>query len=72
MVRLTVELEYLDQIEKLEAQVSRLEKKLTEIHEITQDTTLSVPCWQKLQNIEATAASALGNIEHRPQARDVL
>ena len=37
----------------------RLRRKLEEIHDITQDTTLNVECWQKLQNIEATATSAL-------------
>jgi len=42
-----------------------LVKKLEEIHDITQDTTLSVECWQKLQNIAATAASALASIKER-------
>ena len=37
----------------------RLRRKLEEIHDITQDTTLHVDCWQKLQNIAATSASAL-------------
>jgi hypothetical protein len=37
----------------------RLYRKLNEIHDIAQDTTLGVECWQKLQNIEATASSAL-------------
>jgi len=40
-----------------------LVKKLEEIHDITQDTTLGVECWQKIQNIEATAASALASIK---------
>jgi hypothetical protein len=40
-----------------------LVKKLEEIHDITQDTTLHVECWQKLQNIAATAASALASIK---------
>ena len=40
-----------------------LVKKLEEIHDITQDTTLHIECWQKLQNIAATAASALSSIK---------
>jgi hypothetical protein len=40
-----------------------LVKKLEEIHDIAQDTTLHVECWQKLQNIAATAASALASIK---------
>ena len=40
-------------------EIARLRKKLEEIHDITQDTTLHIECWQKLQNIAATAASAL-------------
>ena len=37
----------------------RLRRKLQEIHDITQDTTLHIECWEKLQNIAATSASAL-------------
>lgn len=46
-------------IVELMASVSRLREKLTAIHEITQFDTM-VPEWQRLQNIAATAASALG------------
>ena len=42
-----------------------LVKKLEEIHDITQDKTLDVLCWQKLQNIAATAASALASLKER-------
>jgi hypothetical protein len=38
----------------------RLRSALTIIHDITQDTNLNVPCWQHLQNIAATASTALG------------
>lgn len=48
-------------------EIERLRKKLEEIHDITQDTTLHVECWQKLQNIAATAASAL-TPSHRADA----
>jgi len=34
-------------------EIKRLRAKLDAIHDITQDN--SVPCWQKIQNIEATA-----------------
>ena len=37
----------------------RLRRKLHEIHDITQDMTLHIECWEKLQNIAATSASAL-------------
>ena len=40
-------------------------KKLEEIHDITQDTTLGMECWQKIQNLAATAASALASIKVR-------
>ena len=44
--------------------VERLRRKLEEIHDITQDTPRSgVECWQKIQNIAATALSALALIE---------
>jgi hypothetical protein len=43
------------------AKETSLRSKLVEIHDITQDTTLGVECWQKLQNIAATAASALSS-----------
>lgn len=46
-------------IVELMAAVSRLRDKLTIIHEIAQFDTI-VPEWQRLQNIAATAASALG------------
>src|ERR1035437_10217600 len=48
-----------DSSEAYRADCERLCKKLEEIHDITQDTTLGVECWQKIQNIAATAASAL-------------
>ena len=37
----------------------RLRKAIEVIHDITQDTTLNVPCWQHLQNIAATASQTL-------------
>lgn len=37
----------------LQAEIERLQRQLSDIHEITQDN--SVPAWSKLQNIEATA-----------------
>lgn len=39
-------------------QNGRLRKALESIHDITQETK-NVPCWQALQNIEATASRAL-------------
>lgn len=36
----------------------RLRQALIIIHEITQETK-NLPCWQALQNIEATASTAL-------------
>ena len=46
------------EIVKLMAAVSRLREKLTAIHEIAQFDTI-VPEWHRLQNIAATARSAL-------------
>lgn len=47
----------------------RLRRKMEEIHDITQDTTLNVECWQRLQNIAATAASALAPANRGDQAQ---
>jgi hypothetical protein len=46
-----------------------LRKKMKEIHDITQDTMQ--PAWQALQNIAATASSALSST-HRPDDIETL
>jgi hypothetical protein len=47
-------------------ELPRLRKKLEEIYDITQDTTLHFECWEKLHNIAATAASALSSANRVP------
>lgn len=49
-------------IVELMATISRMREKLTFIHEIAQ-FDVKVPEWQRLQNIAATAASALGEAD---------
>lgn len=39
--------------------IDRLVEGLSQIHDITQ-ISQDVPCWQKIQNIESTAAATLG------------
>jgi hypothetical protein len=46
-------------LRKQERRIHRLIDKLTDILAITQETTLGLECWQKIQNIEATAANAI-------------
>jgi hypothetical protein len=46
-----------------EQMLELLRKKMEEIHDITQDTML--PSWQALQNIAATASSALSSTPPR-------
>lgn len=50
-----------------EAALRRMRQKLEEIHDITQETNPRIECWEKLQNIEATAASALASHNRAPQ-----
>ncbi len=45
------------EILELRAEINRLRRKLREIHEISQEHNL--PAWQVIDNIAATAASAL-------------
>lgn len=44
-------------LRKQEGRIFRLIDKLTDILAISQEST--TPCWQKIQNIEATAANAI-------------
>lgn len=48
---------FADDEDDLQAENEWLRGKLTEIHEISQDT--NAPAWQLLQNIAATASRAL-------------
>jgi hypothetical protein len=45
-------------LRKQERRIYRLVDKLTDILAMTQEST-DIPCWQKIQNIEATAANAI-------------
>jgi hypothetical protein len=51
--------EFYDKATSLEAEVERLRRKLAEIHEISQQHL--EPAWQVIENVAATARSALDN-----------